>query len=88
MTFEEEEMLLNDHSHFVQLFLVEMQLGQNYGQIFMIQQITCVDNFIMKIFALSDRYHMDPTNTTIVWARNSFIGSVVSCRVDFEQNLA
>jgi hypothetical protein len=29
---------------------------------------------------------MDPTNTT-VWTRKSFIGSVVSCRVDFEQNL-
>jgi hypothetical protein len=31
-------------------------------------------------------FHMDPTNT-IVWARKSFIGSVVSCGVDFEQNL-
>jgi hypothetical protein len=27
-------------------------------------------------------FHMDPTNTT-EWARKSFIGSVVSCRVDF-----
>jgi hypothetical protein len=32
-------------------------------------------------------FHMDPTNT-IVWARKSFIGSVVSCRVDFQKNLA
>jgi hypothetical protein len=31
-------------------------------------------------------FHMDPTNT-IVWARKSLIGSVVLCRVDFEQNL-
>jgi hypothetical protein len=31
-------------------------------------------------------FHMDPTNT-IVWARKSFIGSVVSCGVDFQQNL-
>jgi hypothetical protein len=30
-------------------------------------------------------FHMDPTNT-LVWARNSFIGSVVSCGVDFQQN--
>jgi hypothetical protein len=32
-------------------------------------------------------FHMDPTNT-IVWARKSFIGPVVSYRVDFQQNLA
>jgi hypothetical protein len=31
-------------------------------------------------------FHMDPTNT-IVWARESFIGSVVPRRVDVEQNL-
>jgi hypothetical protein len=31
-------------------------------------------------------FHMDSTNT-IVWARKSFIGSVVSCGVDFQQNL-
>jgi hypothetical protein len=31
-------------------------------------------------------FHMDPTNT-FVWARKNFIGSVVSCGVDFEQNL-
>jgi hypothetical protein len=31
-------------------------------------------------------FHMDPTNT-IVWARKRFIGSEVSCGVDFEQNL-
>jgi hypothetical protein len=31
-------------------------------------------------------FHMDPTNVT-VWARRSFIVSVTSCRVDFEQNL-
>jgi hypothetical protein len=31
-------------------------------------------------------FHTDPTNTT-VWTTKSFIGSVVSCRVDFEQNL-
>jgi hypothetical protein len=30
-------------------------------------------------------FHMDPTNTT-VWARESFIGSLMSCGVDFEQN--
>jgi hypothetical protein len=30
-------------------------------------------------------FYMDPTNT-IVWARKSFVGSVVSCGVDFEQN--
>jgi hypothetical protein len=29
---------------------------------------------------------MDPTNT-IVWTRKSFIGSLVSCRVGFWQNL-
>jgi hypothetical protein len=29
---------------------------------------------------------MDPTNA-IVWARKSFIGSVVSCWIYFEQNL-
>jgi hypothetical protein len=32
-------------------------------------------------------FHMDPTNT-IVWARKSFIGPLVSCRVDFQHNLA
>jgi hypothetical protein len=31
-------------------------------------------------------FHIDPTNT-IVWARMTFFGSVVSCRVDVEQNL-
>jgi hypothetical protein len=31
-------------------------------------------------------FPMDPTNT-IVWTRKSFIGSVVSCEVDFQQNL-
>jgi hypothetical protein len=31
-------------------------------------------------------FHMDPTNN-IVWTRKSFIGSVVSCRLGFEQNL-
>jgi hypothetical protein len=31
-------------------------------------------------------FHVDPTNT-IVWARKSFIGSVVSCGVDLEQKL-
>jgi hypothetical protein len=31
-------------------------------------------------------FHMDPTNTT-VWTRKSFIGSVVSCKDDFQQNL-
>jgi hypothetical protein len=31
-------------------------------------------------------FQMDPTNT-IVWARKSFIGSVVLFRVDFEPNL-
>jgi hypothetical protein len=31
-------------------------------------------------------FHMDPTNT-IVWARKTFIGSVVSCNVDVEQYL-
>jgi hypothetical protein len=30
--------------------------------------------------------HMDPTNS-IVWMRESFIGSLVSCRVGFQQNL-
>jgi hypothetical protein len=30
--------------------------------------------------------HMDPAND-IVWARKSFIGSLVSCRVGFQQNL-
>jgi hypothetical protein len=29
---------------------------------------------------------MDPTNS-IVWTRKSFIGSLVSCRVGFQQNL-
>jgi hypothetical protein len=29
---------------------------------------------------------MDPTNT-IVWTRKSFIGSMVSCSVDFQQKL-
>jgi hypothetical protein len=29
---------------------------------------------------------MDPTNS-IVWTRKSFIGSLVSCRVGFKQNL-
>jgi hypothetical protein len=28
-------------------------------------------------------FHVDPTNT-IVWSRKSFIGSVVSCGVDFD----
>jgi hypothetical protein len=31
-------------------------------------------------------FHMDPTNT-IVYERKRFTGSVVSCRVDFQQNL-
>jgi hypothetical protein len=31
-------------------------------------------------------FHMDPTNT-IVWTRKSVICSVVSCGVDFQQNL-
>jgi hypothetical protein len=31
-------------------------------------------------------FHMDPTNTSVC-TRKSFIGSVVLCRVDFEQNL-
>jgi hypothetical protein len=31
-------------------------------------------------------FHMDPTNS-IVLTRKSFIGSVVSCGVDFQQNL-
>jgi hypothetical protein len=31
-------------------------------------------------------FHINPTNT-IVWARKTFIGSVVSCGVDFQQNL-
>jgi hypothetical protein len=31
-------------------------------------------------------FHMDPTNT-IVWTRKGFIGSVVSGRSDFQQNL-
>jgi hypothetical protein len=31
-------------------------------------------------------FHMDPTNS-IVWTRKSFIGSLVSCRVGFWQNL-
>jgi hypothetical protein len=30
---------------------------------------------------------MDPTNS-IVWTRKSFIGSLVSCRVCFQQNLS
>jgi hypothetical protein len=31
-------------------------------------------------------FHMDPTNS-IVWTRENFIGSLVSCRVGFQQNL-
>ena len=31
-------------------------------------------------------FHMDPTNS-IVWTRKSFIGSLVSCGVGFQQNL-
>jgi hypothetical protein len=31
-------------------------------------------------------FHRDPTNS-IVWTRKSFIGSVMSCGVDFQQNL-
>jgi hypothetical protein len=31
--------------------------------------------------------HMDPTNSILVWTRKSFIGSLVSCRVGFQQNL-
>jgi hypothetical protein len=31
-------------------------------------------------------FHMDPTNS-IVWTRKSFIGSLVFCRVGFQQNL-
>jgi hypothetical protein len=31
-------------------------------------------------------FHMVSTNS-IVWTRKSFIGSLVSCRVDFQQNL-
>jgi hypothetical protein len=31
-------------------------------------------------------FYMDPTNT-IVWARKSFIGSVVSCGADLQQDL-
>jgi hypothetical protein len=30
-------------------------------------------------------FHLDPTNS-IVWTRKSFIGSLVSCGVDFQQN--
>jgi hypothetical protein len=33
-------------------------------------------------------FHMHPTNTIVCTStRKSFIGSVVLCRVDFEQNL-